>query len=113
MQASVYRVLTLVSALVVVPIGTNRGLFDLFWMLLTGQVLLSRGAIFPGLRAVGLSDGAHAWAAAPAPGAGRFSERAPLAGATSGESDGDRPRAEGVLGPTTPSDAHVRHIGQS
>ncbi len=58
MQASVYRVLTLVSALVVVPIGTNRGLLHLFWMLLTGQVLLSRGAIFPGLRAVGLSDGA-------------------------------------------------------
>lgn len=66
MHEAVYRVLTLVSALVVdVPIGTNLGLLHLFWMLLSGQALLSRGAIFPGLSAVGLSDGAvrRAWAA--------------------------------------------------
>jgi len=66
MQEAVYRVLTLVSALVVdVPIGTNLGLLHLFWMALCGKLLLSRGAIFPGLSAVGLSEGAvrRAWAA--------------------------------------------------
>ena len=66
MQEVVYRVLALVSALVVdVPIGTNLGLLHLFWMLLCGQLLLSRGALFPGLSAIGLSDAAvrRAWAA--------------------------------------------------
>jgi len=66
MQEAVYRVLTLVSALVVdVPIGTNLGLLHLFWMLLCGKLLLSRGAIFPGLSALGLSEGAvrRAWIA--------------------------------------------------
>src|SRR4051794_40228906 len=66
MQETVYRVLTLVSGLVVdVPMGTNLGLLHLFWMLLCGKLLLSRGAIFPGLSAVGLSDGAvrRAWVA--------------------------------------------------
>jgi hypothetical protein len=66
MHEAVYRVLTLVSALVVdVPIGTNLGLLHLFWMLLCGKLLLSRGAIFPGLSAVGLSEGAarRAWIA--------------------------------------------------
>ena len=49
MQEAVYRVLTLVSALVVdVPIGTNLGLLHLFWMLLSGKALLTRGAIIPG-----------------------------------------------------------------
>ena len=66
MQEAVYRVLALVSALVVeVPIGTNLGLLHLFWMLLSGKALLTRGAIIPGLSAVGLSEGAvrRAWAA--------------------------------------------------
>jgi hypothetical protein len=66
MHEAVYRVLTLVSALVVdAPVGTNLGLLHLFWMLVCGKLLLSRGAIFPGLSAVGLSDGAarRAWAA--------------------------------------------------
>jgi hypothetical protein len=66
MQEAVYRVLTLVSALVVdVPIGTNLGLLHLFWMVLCGKLLLSRGAIFPGLSAIGLSAGAvrRAWMA--------------------------------------------------
>jgi hypothetical protein len=66
MQEAVYRVLTLVSALVVeVPIGTNLGLLHLFWMLLCGKLLLSRGAIFPGLSAVRLPAGAvrRAWIA--------------------------------------------------
>ena len=66
MHEAVYRVLTLVSAVVVdVPIGTNLGLLHLVWMLLGGKLLLSRGAIFPGLSAVGLSEGAvrRAWIA--------------------------------------------------
>lgn len=66
MHEGVYRVLTLVSALVAdVPIGTNLGLLHLFWMLLGGKLLLSRGAIFPGLSAAGLSAGAvrRAWIA--------------------------------------------------
>ena len=66
MHEGVYRVLTLVSALVVdIPIGTNLGLLHLFWMVLCGKLLLSRGAIFPGLSAVGLSEGAvrRAWSA--------------------------------------------------
>ncbi len=66
MHETVYRVLTLVSALVVdVPIGTNLGLLHVFWMVLCGELLLSRGAIFPGLSAVGLSEGAvrRAWRA--------------------------------------------------
>jgi hypothetical protein len=66
MQTPVYRVVSLLCSLVVgVPIGTNRGLFDLFWMLLTGQLLVSRGAIFPGLSGLGLSAGAvrRAWGA--------------------------------------------------
>ena len=66
MQPAVYRVLRLVSALVAVaPVGTNLGLLHLFWMVLAGKLLLSRGAIFPGLSAVGLSEGAvrRAWVA--------------------------------------------------
>jgi hypothetical protein len=66
MQEAVYRVVGLVSALVVdLPIGTNLGLLHLCWMLLGGKLLLSRGAIFPGLSAVGLSEGAvrRAWTA--------------------------------------------------
>ena len=66
MQTPVYRVVSLLCALVVsLPIGTNLGLLHLFWMVLSGRLLLSRGAIFPGLSAVGLSAGAvrRAWVA--------------------------------------------------
>lgn len=66
MQAPVYRVLELVCAVVAgLPIGTNLGLLHLFWMLLSGKLLVSRGALFPGLSAVGLSESAvrRAWAA--------------------------------------------------
>jgi hypothetical protein len=66
MQTPVYRVASLVCALVVsLPVGTNRGLFDLFWMLLAGQLLVSRGAVMPGLSAAGLERGAvrRAWQA--------------------------------------------------
>jgi len=48
-----------------VPVGTNLGLFHLLWMLLSGRLLLSRGAVIPGLAALGLAAEAvrRAWAA--------------------------------------------------
>lgn len=46
------------------PIGTNLALLQFLWMLLSGQLLPSRGALFPGLKAIGLSTAAirRAWA---------------------------------------------------
>ena len=66
MQNPVYRVASLVCAVVVsLPMGTNLAMFGLVWMLVSGQLLLSRGAIFPGLSALGLSraEVRRAWAA--------------------------------------------------
>lgn len=47
------------------PIGTNLGLLHLLWMLVSGSLLPSRGALFPALQAIGLSPAAvrRAWAA--------------------------------------------------
>jgi len=47
------------------PIGTNLALLQFFWMLLSGQLLHSRGALFPALQASGLPAAAvrRAWAA--------------------------------------------------
>ena len=47
------------------PIGTNLALLHFLWMLVSGQLLPSRGALFPGLKAMGLSTAAirRAWAA--------------------------------------------------
>lgn len=75
MQNPVYRVASLVCALVVsLPVGTNLAMFGLLWMLVSGQLLGSRGAIFPGLSALGLSRGEvrRAWAAL---GSGRWTSR--------------------------------------
>jgi hypothetical protein len=58
--------MTLVCTLVVsVPVGTNLGLLHLLWMLVSGQLLATRGAVIPGLSACGLSARAvrRAWAA--------------------------------------------------
>jgi hypothetical protein len=58
--------LTLLCALVVaLPIGTNLGLLHLLWMMVSGRLLASRGALFPGLLDCGLSARAvrRAWAA--------------------------------------------------
>jgi hypothetical protein len=48
-----------------VPLGTNLGLFHLLWMLLSGRLLQSRGAVIPGLAALGLAADAvrRCWAA--------------------------------------------------
>lgn len=47
------------------PIGTNLAMTHVFWALLSGQLLPSRGALFPALKAIGLEDGAvrRAWTA--------------------------------------------------
>lgn len=47
------------------PIGTNVGLLHFLWMLVSGALLPSRGAIFPALKGIGLSDEAtrRAWGA--------------------------------------------------
>src|SRR5438045_8828361 len=37
-----------------VPVGTNLALYDLLWSLLSGRLLLSRGALFPALADLGL-----------------------------------------------------------
>lgn len=48
-----------------VPVGTNLALLHLLWMLVSGQLLLSRGAVIPGLAHLGLPDRAvrRAWQA--------------------------------------------------
>ena len=66
MSPIVYRMNHILSCVVQhVPVGTNLGLFHLLWMLLSGRLLLSRGAVFPGLAALGLAEAAvrRAWAA--------------------------------------------------
>ena len=66
MHPTVYRIMTLLTKVVaVLPIGTNLGLLHLLWMLLSGRLLHSRGAIIPGLSALGLPIPAvrRAWAA--------------------------------------------------
>lgn len=65
MHPTVYRVMTLLAKLVApLPIGTNLGLLYLLWMMLSGRLLHSRGAIIPGVSALGLSVPAvrRAWA---------------------------------------------------
>ena len=66
MSPIVYRMNRVLSPVVQhVPMGTNLGLFHLLWMLLSGRLLLSRGAVIPGLAALGLAAEAvrRAWAA--------------------------------------------------
>lgn len=47
------------------PIGTNLGLYNFIWMLLRGELLASRGAVFPALSALGLEkdEVRRSWAA--------------------------------------------------
>jgi hypothetical protein len=66
MSPTVYRIATLLSTLLCrLPIGTNLAMVHLFWMLLSGRLLASRGALFPALAATGLAPDAvrRAWAA--------------------------------------------------
>src|SRR2546429_6232337 len=66
MPEAVYRMMTLLCALVApLPVGTNLGVLHLLWMLVSGQLLATRGAVIPGLSACGLAERAvrRAWAA--------------------------------------------------
>src|SRR4029450_3015242 len=66
MSPLVYRMNAVLSRVVQrVPVGTNLGLLHCLWMLLSGRLLLSRGAVIPGLAALGLAAAAvrRAWAA--------------------------------------------------
>lgn len=66
MSPLVYRMNTVLSRVVQrVPVGTNLGLFHCWWMLLSGRLLRSRGAVIPGWAALGLAAEAvrRAWAA--------------------------------------------------
>jgi len=47
------------------PVGTNLALLHFMFMLVSGALLPNRGALFPGLKSIGLSDAAtrRAWAA--------------------------------------------------
>jgi hypothetical protein len=65
MHEVVYRLMSRLCALVEhVPVGTNVGLVMVFWMLLTGRLLATRGAVVPALSASGLAPSAvrRAWA---------------------------------------------------
>ena len=66
MNDHVSQTMTLLCSVVrTLPIGTNLALLHLLWMMISGQLLLSRGAIIPGLHQMGLSDRAvrRAWQA--------------------------------------------------
>src|ERR1043166_6913333 len=57
MSIIVYRISHLLNqVLAEVPVGTNLGLFYLFLALMSGRFLLSRGAVFPALLDLGLTD---------------------------------------------------------
>ena len=66
MSSLLYRINSVLSRVVTgVPIGTNLSLFHLLWMLLSGRLLQSRGAVIPGLATLGLPADAvrRCWAA--------------------------------------------------
>ena len=66
MSPVVYRTLTTLCELVLaLPIGTNLGLLHVLLALVSGQLLLTRGALFPALDGLGLAPAAvrRAWAA--------------------------------------------------
>lgn len=59
MSSVVYRVSEFLSCVVKgVRVGTNLDLYYLIWMLMSGRLLASRGAVIPGLSAFGLPDDA-------------------------------------------------------
>jgi len=64
-RAVVETMQALVAVVASLPVGTNLGLLHLFWAIVTGRLLPSRGAIFPALQAIGLPADAirRAWAA--------------------------------------------------
>ncbi|MGH7408887.1 MAG: hypothetical protein ACREKF_12890 [Candidatus Methylomirabilales bacterium] len=66
MSVTVYRINALLSTLLhSLPVGTNLALFHLLWTLLSGRLLITRGAVIPALALARLPDAAvrRAWAA--------------------------------------------------
>jgi hypothetical protein len=60
------HIITVLCALMQnLPVGTNLALLQFEWMLVSGALLPNRGAIFPALKSIGLSDDEtrRAWAA--------------------------------------------------
>ena len=57
--------ITLCAILRSLPVGTNLALLHFMWMLVSGKLLNSRGALFPGLLSSGLSTAEirRAWSA--------------------------------------------------
>lgn len=50
------QMMKLLSELVIIlPVGTNLSILHVLWMLVSGQLLVSRGAVYPGLSQLGLS----------------------------------------------------------
>jgi hypothetical protein len=58
-------IIVLATLLQDLPKGTNLALLHFMWMLVSGALLSNRGAMFPALKAIGLSDAAtrRAWVA--------------------------------------------------
>src|ERR1043166_560661 len=55
MSAIVYRITMLLQQILTeVPVGTNLALLHLLWALVSGRLLLFRGALFPALADLGL-----------------------------------------------------------
>ena len=65
MSAIDHTMNTLVALTQGLPVGTNLALLQFMWMLVSGALLPNRGALFPALKSIGLSDQAtrRAWAA--------------------------------------------------
>jgi hypothetical protein len=60
MPDGVYRICDLLDQMLAdVPVGTNLGLFHLFWALLSGHFLNARGAVFAALDALSLAAPDH------------------------------------------------------
>lgn len=56
MSSIAYRFVALLKTVVCrLPVGTNRAVFELLFMMCSGRLLQSRGALFPGLYSLGLS----------------------------------------------------------
>ena len=60
-----HTISVLVTLLQSLPVGTNLALLHFMWMMVSGALLPNRGAMFPALKATGLSDAAirRAWGA--------------------------------------------------
>lgn len=66
MSETIYRISGILSSLVSgVPVGTNLGLAYLAWMIMSGRLLSSRGAVIPGLAEMGMptEEVRRSWAA--------------------------------------------------